>query len=403
MLWSWIKGLLGNYQGVQVTKPVTQIAEHTTPPTVSNILQIPAIWECVNKITKAMACLPMDVLKIVDDDGNTELVTDGYLHNLLNVSPNAFMTPADFLKKITLDYLIHGNAYIRIDKARGADYIAALIPLNPEQVTTELKGSKVIYKFWSDKNEIIEYSADQIMHWKGIGNGIVGLSTVDFARTTLTEAVAAQNASIEMFTTKGKLKGILCSETPLMRQDQATEFLKSFQAMSEAPIGIPLLPSGFKFQSVALSPVETQLLQTREFIVKEFARWFNIPYGLLTGESPELVDLSNYFYETTILPMCVEIEQLFRQKIVKDESLTVKFRTSVLKRMSDQTRIQMQTSYVQNGLRTRNEIRRDDGLKRLEGADELTAQNNLYPISQLGQADATQTSQTPLTTQPQKQ
>ena len=403
MLWSWIKGLLGNYQGVQQTKPVTQIAEHTTPPTVSNILQIPAIWECVNKITKAMACLPMDVLKIVDDDGNTELVTDGYLHNLLNVSPNAFMTPADFLKKITLDYLIHGNAYIRIDKARGADYIAALIPLNPEQVTTELKGSKVIYKFWSDKNEIVEYSSDQIMHWKGIGNGIVGLSTVDFARTTLTEAVAAQNASIEMFTTKGKLKGILCSETPLMRQDQATEFLKSFQAMSEAPIGIPLLPSGFKFQSVALSPVETQLLQTREFIVKEFARWFNIPYGLLTGESPELVDLSNYFYETTILPMCVEIEQLFRQKIVKDESLTVKFRTSVLKRMSDQTRIQMQTSYVQNGLRTRNEIRRDDGLKRLDGADELTAQNNLYPISQLGQADATQTSQTPLTTQPQKQ
>ena len=403
MLWSWIKGLLGNYQGIQQTKPVTQIAEHTTPPTVSNILQIPASWECVNKITKAMACLPMDVLRVVDEDGNTELVADGYLHNLLNVSPNAFMTPADFLKKITLDYLIHGNAFIRIDKARGADYIAALIPLNPEQVTTELKGSKVIYKFWSDKNEIVEYSADQIMHWKGIGNGIVGLSTVDFARTTLTEAVAAQNASIEMFTTKGKLKGILCSETPLMRQDQATDFLKSFQAMSEAPIGIPLLPSGFKFQPVALSPVETQLLQTREFIVKEFARWFNIPYGLLTGESPELVDLSNYFYETTILPMCVEIEQLFRQKIVKDESLTVKFRTSVLKRMSDQTRIQMQTSYVQNGLRTRNEIRRDDGLKRLDGADELTAQNNLYPISQLGQADATQTPQTPLTTQPQKQ
>ena len=403
MLWSWIKGLLGNYQGVQQTKPVTQIAEHTTPPTVSNILQIPAIWECVNKITKAMSCMPIDVLRVVDDDGNTELVSDGYLPHLLNVSPNAFMTPADFLKKITLDYLIHGNAFIRIDKARGADYIAALIPLNPEQVTTELKGSKVIYKFWSDKDTIIEYSSDQIMHWKGIGNGIVGLSTVDFARTTLTEAVAAQNASIEMFATKGKLKGLLCAETPILRQDQAKEFINRFNEMAQAPIGIPLLPSGFKFQSVALSPAETQLLQTREFIVKEFARWFNIPYGLLTGESPELVDLSNYFYETTILPMCVELEQLFRQKVVKQDDLTVKFRTSVLKRMSDQTRIQMQTSYVQNGLRTRNEIRRDDGLKRIEGADELTAQTNLCPLDQLGEADASQVSQTPLTTQPQKQ
>ena len=71
--------------------------------------------------------------------------------------------------------------------------------------------------------------------------------------------------------------------------------------------------------------------------------------------------------------------------------------------MSDQTRIQMQTSYAQNGLRTRNELRRDDGLERIDGADQLTAQNNLFPVDQLGQNDPTQTSQTPLTEQPVKQ
>ena len=173
--------------------------------------------------------------------------------------------------------------------------------------------------------------------------------------------------------------------------------------MKKAPLGIPLLPSGFKFQSLSLSPAETQLLETREFIVKEFSRWFGIPYGLLTGDAPELVDLSNYFSETTILPMCIELEQILKQKVVKDESLTVKFRTSVLKRMSDQTRISMQTSYAQNGLRTRNELRREDGYKWMEGADELTAQNNLYPLNKLGESDASQTPQTPLSTQPVKQ
>lgn len=63
----------------------------------------------------------------------------------------------------------------------------------------------------------------------------------------------------------------------------------------------------------------------------------------------------------------------------------------------------MQTSYAQNGLRTRNELRREDGYSRIDGADELTAQNNLFPVSKLGQNDPTQTPQTPLTTQPQKQ
>ena len=350
-----------------------------------------------------MSCLPCDVLRIVDDDGNTELVEDGQLFFLLNRSPNNYMTPADFIKKITLDYLIHGNAFVRIDKARGADYIAALIPLNPEQVKTVLNGSTVTYEYYSDQNTIEKYTADRIMHWKGIGNGLVGLSTVDFARTTLTEAVSAQNASIDMFKNKGKLNGILSAETPIMNKNQSKDFLDRFTEMRNAPIGVPLLPSGFKFQPLSLSPADTQLLETREFIVKEFARWFGIPYGLLTGEASELVDLSNYFYETTILPMCIELEQILKQKVVRDESLMVKFRTSVLKRMSDQTRISMQTSYAQNGLRTRNELRREDGYRWVDGADELTAQNNLYPLDKLGQANATQTSQTPLTTQPQKQ
>lgn len=402
-MWSWIKGLLGNYEGEQVTKPLAPIVPHTKPATVNNVLQIPAIWECVNKIVRSMSGLPIDILKTIDDDGNTELVKTGQLYYLLNKQPNSYMTPSDFLKKITLDYLIHGNAFVRIDKARGADYIAALVPLNAEQVKTYLKDNRVFYKYYSEKDQIIEYSSDEIMHWKGIGNGIVGLSMADFAGTTLTEAVSAQDASIEMFRNKGKLNGILSAETPIINDKQAKDFLKTFTEMRNADLGIPLLPSGFKFQSLSMSPVETQLLSTREFIVKEFSRWFGIPYGLLTGDSNDLVELSNYFYETTVLPMCIELEQVIEQKIIKDDSLHCKFRTSILKRMSDQTRVSMQTSYVQNGLRTRNELRREDGFGRIDGADELTAQNNLYPLDKLGTANANQTKQTPISEQPVKQ
>lgn len=402
-MFSWVKGLLGNYKGEQRTRPLAPIVPHTKPATVNNVLQIPAIWECVNKITRSMSGLPVDILRRVDDDGNTERITSGPMYDLLNRQPNAYMTPADFLKTITLNYLIHGNAYVRIDKARGADYIAALTPLNPEQVTTEYENGRVIYKYYSENDEVIKYSSADIMHWKGIGNGLVGLSTVDFASTTLTEAVSAQDASIEIFRNKGKLNGILAAETPLLNKKQTDDFLDRFGEMKNADLGMPLLPAGFKFQPVSLSPAETQLLSTREFIVKEFSRWFGIPYGLLTGDGGDLVELSNYFYETTILPMCIELEQVIQQKIIKDPDIHVKFRTSILKRMSDQTRVSMQTSYVQNGLRTRNELRREDGLGRIEGADELTAQNNLYPLDKLGQQNAQQVPQTPINEKPIKQ
>ena len=402
-MWTWLTGLFGSYRGTQRRSPYVPIAEHTQPVTIQSALQIPAVWECVNKITRSMSGLPIDVLEVIDRDGNTRRDESSRLYRLLNVSPNAFQTPADFLKRITVDYLTEGNAFIRLEKAQGADYTAALTPLPPGQVQVNNTPDGVRYVYLSEDGEQITYTSADIMHWKGIGNNLVGMSLIHFAGTSLTEAASAQNASIELFRNKGKISGILSSESPILNQKQMKDFIESFTAMKNADVGVPLLPQGFKFQQLGLSPVDTQLLQTREFIVKEFARWFGIPYGLLTGEASELVDLSNYFYETVIMPMCTELEQVLTRGLVKSDKIRLKFRTSVLKRMSDTTKIQMQTSYAQNGLRTRNELRREDGLERMDGADQLTAQNNLYPVDKLGESDATQTPQTPLTDQPVKQ
>ena len=402
-MWSWITGLFGTYRGTQRREPYAPISEHTAPVTIQSALQIPAVWECVNKITRSMSCLPIDVLEVIDRDGNTRRDESGRLYRLLNVSPNASQTPADFLKRITVDYLTEGNAFIRMERARGADYIAALTPLPPGQVRVENTADGVRYIYLSETGEQITYTPADIMHWKGIGNNTVGMSMIHFAGTSLTEAASAQNASIDLFRNKGKMNGILSSESPILNKTQMRDFISAFQEMKNADLGVPLLPQGFKFQQLGLSPVDTQLLQTREFIVREFARWFGIPYGLLTGEASELVDLSNYFYETVIMPMCTELEQVLTRGLIKNDKIRLKFRTSVLKRMSDTTKIQMQTSYAQNGLRTRNELRREDGLERMDGADQLTAQNNLYPVDKLGESDATQTPQTPLTAQPVKQ
>lgn len=400
-MWNFLKGLLGNYKGYQQSKPMTSIVEDVTPATINNILQIPSIFQCVDLIANTMATLPCDVLEETED-GRRVLDKKCNLYFLLNKSPNKHMTPFTFFQTLTLNYLIHGNGFAKIQYAKGSDYVASLTPLNAEQVRVKNKGNSIIYEYYSEDDTIEEIDENHMLHWRNIGNGIIGLSIADFSRTTLTEAANAQNSSINIFKNKGKINGILSSDN-LIDKRQSQEFLKTFQEMKNANVGVPLLPSGFKFQQLALSPADTQLLQTREFIVKEFARWFQIPYGMLTGDNANIDNLIKYFYKTKILPMCRSLEQVLMQKIpCKSDSHIISFRLSELNRASDTERSQINATYVQNGIKSRNEVRREEGWIDIEGGDLYTAQTNLAPLDKLGQFDPSQTSQTTISDQPIK-
>lgn len=398
-MWSFFKGLFGQYKGYQRAEPTSAIVPETKAPTVDNLLQIPEIWNCVGKIANTMASLPCDVLKIADN-GRTEIDKDCDLFYLLSRKPNKDMTPFDFFRAMSLNYLIHGNAYALISRA--GKKVIALTPLNAKQMRVKVENA-VTYEYYSKDDEIVSYSADDILHWKNLGNGIMGMSLADFARSTLTEAASAQNAAIDIFKNKGKLTGILTSQNILSKAQKA-EIAEQFAAMRSMG-RMPVLPADLHYQALSASPAEQQLLQTREFIVKQFCAWFGVPMALINGEGGALDETLNFFYKTTILPICSSLEQVIMSKIAcNDSEHTIKFRLSFLNRANDAQRAQLNATYVQNGIKTRNEVRREEGLKDVEGGDTLTAQTNLAPIDQLNAAnfDPSQTPQTTISTTPTK-
>lgn len=398
-MFNFIKGLFGQYKGYQRAEPAAAIVPETKAPTVDNLLQIPEIWNCVGKIANTMASLPCDVLKIAEN-GRTEIDKDCDLFYLLSRKPNKNMTPFDFFRAMTLNFLIHGNAYALISRA--GKKVIALTPLNAKQMRVKVENA-VTYEYYSKDDEIVSYSADDILHWKNLGNGIMGMSLADFARSTLTEAASAQNAAIDIFKNKGKLTGILTSQNILSKAQKA-EIAEQFAAMRSMG-RMPVLPADLHYQALAASPAEQQLLQTREFIVKQFCAWFGVPMALINGEGGALDETLNFFYKTTILPICSSLEQVIMSKIAcNDSEHTIKFRLSFLNRANDSQRAQLNATYVQNGIKTRNEVRREEGLKDVEGGDTLTAQTNLAPIDQLNAAnfDPSQTPQTTISTTPTK-
>ena len=70
----------------------------------------------------------------------------------------------------------------------------------------------------------------------------------------------------------------------------------------------------------------------------------------------------------------------------------VRFRLGELNRADDQARAAIYATQVQNGLRTRNEIRNAEGWNPadVDHADTLTVQSNLIPLEKLGQTAPSQ-------------
>ena len=148
---------------------------------------------------------------------------------------------------------------------------------------------------------------------------------------------------------------------------------------------IPIIPASLRFQQLSLSPADTQLLETRRYTSSEICRWFGVPEAMLTGEASKIEDVERHFYRTTILPLCLSADQSCSKKIpcTSEKSHIVKFRLSELNRASDAERASLNATYVQNGIKSRNEVRREEGLKDVDGGDILTAQINLASIENL--------------------
>lgn len=409
-LFRWVGSILGaqgDHAGYQMNKPMTQPISRARTIGPDGAMQIAAVWACVDLLARTMASLPCDVYT-VEADGTRRADTKCNLHYLLTQSPNAVMTPFEFWQTMTMHRVLRGNAYALIK--RHTDGTArSITPLNPDQMVVDTTDGRLVYYYTNQFNKAVKYRLDDIMHWKTLGNGIIGMSCLEYMRASTYEGAVAQDAAIDMYAGKGRISGILTSQAQLNTK-QKIEISEQFKHMKEG--GIPVLPAALTFQQLSLSPADTQLLQTRQFNIDEICRWFGVPSALINGAGgaagSNIEQVTANFYRSTILPMCISAEQVIMKRIACFDERSkheVHFRLSFLNRANDKDRYAMNAQAVQNGWKTRNEVRLDEGLAPIDDpkANALTVQNNLTTIDQLGAADPSQVPQTPLTEEPIRQ
>lgn len=381
--------------GSQRSGPGRSLIDNLSPVSADTVLQISAVWASLALVAKNMATLPLFTYWNVN--GNRELARGSALWELLHESPNSRMTPAEFWTALFINLLLRGNAYARLERDDDGN-VYAMWPMSADQVEPRVlpDGSMVyVYRLGSDVAILADSS---VLHIKEMGNGTVGYSRLDYMRATANEAATSQEAANKLFLNGGKPSGVLMLDR-VLNKDQRKAVQQDFAEMALGTAQrLHVLEAGMRYQQINLTPEDIQLLETRQFTIHEFGRWFGIPSILLNSTEGTTTlgsssgEIIGSFYKTSLRPTLVGIEQAIRKRVMSPAQrvqFTCEYSIDALLRADLSARMPQYATGVQNGIFTRNECRQLENLPPLPGGDELTAQMNLAPLDQLGQAPQT--------------
>ena len=393
--WFGNVGSTGQQDGIQFGEPFTKVYDRTQDYGIDGALQVSAVWASVELLTDNIASLPLFVYrKATGPEGHKTLARDTQLYDLLHTSPNRRHTSVEYWQYMTLNYLVRGNAYARLVR-NDAGEVIEMWPLSSDQVEVEvLKDRSVIYKY-SYEGQIAVYNENSILHWKDKGNGTIGMSRLDYMRSSVGLAIDAQNHSRNTFRKSGKRPGVFMIDK-LLTAEQRNAIRANYSGLVEgSEDDLLVLEAGAKFEALSLSPVDLQMMETRRFSVEDIARWFGIPSVMINDTAKTTTwgtgidQIIQGFYKFRLRPMLESLEQCIERRVLtprQRELFSVEFSLEAILRGSYLERLEAGSKAVQNGLMTRNEWRQLENLPPVEGADILTAQVNLAPINQLGQA-----------------
>ena len=359
--------------------------------TVDSAMQLSAVWACIRLISETVATLPL-VLYETSDDGQRTVAANDPLHPLLLRSPNADNTAVEFWEGVAISLCLFGNAYAR--KEMSGTRLIALTPLAADKMTVSRNNQGALIYRYSGKEAKGDYREDQIFHVRGFGGaGDTGLSPIAFARQTIGTALATDELAGTIFANGARPSGILTSEQllkPEQRKQLRENIVEPFIG-SEKAGGIMVLEAGLKYQTVTMTPEDSQFLQTRAFQVEEICRWFRVP-PFMVGHTEKSTSWGSGLEQQLIAfltfalgPYLRRIEQAVQRSLIAPEArgrLKPEFKVEGLLRTDSAARAGFYTVMVQNGIMTRNEVRRLENLPPMDGGDTLTVQSQNVPLGQ---------------------
>ena len=356
-------------------------------------LKVSPVWRCVELITNSVALLPIEFYE-KDKSGRKELERH-YLTDLFHVRPNRWMKPRDFRKAMTMQMVMWSNAYAEI--VWSGSRPVALMPLRPGRMTPFITDDGQLTYHYQIESGVKVYAPKSILHLKGFGtDGIVGLERNTYARQTLGVSVSADVFASKQFANGGRSSGGYLTVDSFLTDPQRAQIKALYEGMTETAYNkgkLWLLEGGVKYDPDTINPDTMQMIETRTMQLGEVARFFGVPEVMIgagaNGASAWPASFEQQvlsFLTFTLQDYLDEWQASIRYSLMTpsdSRKIIVEHDTSNFIKMDSKTRAEVQSKLVQNGLKTRAEIRAFNNDKFIDGSDELTVQTNLSPLDEL--------------------
>jgi HK97 family phage portal protein len=380
--------------GDQDSSPSVSAYDETANIGIDSAMQISTVWACVTLIAENMASLPL-VPFVIDKDGSRAIDRDSDLYTILHDRPNGIHTAMSFWMIMYFNFILRGNAYAKKETYPNGE-LKSLQPLSSCQMRVVINDSGELLYRYQNGYSIQTYTQNQIFHVRGLGNSAMGLGVLDYMRASAGISIKAQNHLVKTFSKDARRPGILSTGGPVLNDVQRKAVKKNFGDIASGNgQELYLMEGGFKFEALGMSPADIQLLETRKFTVQDISRWFGVP-SILANDTQETTSLGSSvsqiiegFYKLKLRPMAVIFEQASKMQLLtpaqRAKRTIIEYNMDALLRANLSERMEIYAKSGQNGMETRNEMRRKENLPPLPGGDMLTVQSNLVPLDKLGE------------------
>lgn len=351
-------------------------------------MNLSTVYRCVNLIADSVAQLPFEPYK-TDTKGFKKRFQNHPAYHILNCEPNARMTRFTFIKLLISSMLLRGNGYAYIVRDEKGD-VKELIYLPSEYVT--IVPPKYIYEPVSYKVTGFEFDveAKDMIHLLNYSyDGVQGISTISFARDSLTLALNTEKHARNFFAKGCNIGGLLKVHSSLNDMQKAAikqSWVQAFDADNGDSNGVALLEGNMEYTPVSVSARDAQLIESQEVNTVTLCRWFGVSpvmIGDLTHSSYSTVEATNIsFLSNTLQPILTKIELEFKRKLFKEHGdIDVKFDVSELLRTDKQSQSEYYQKMILNGIMSVNEVRRELNLVPVDGGDVNFIAANLLSLT----------------------
>jgi HK97 family phage portal protein len=218
----------------------------------------------------------------------------------------------------------------------------------------------------------------------------VGLSAIEFGRQAIGLGLAAEEFGARFFGDGAHPTSIISTDSEVTKE-QAEVIKERIREALQNRRDPAVLGLGLKWQQVQINPEESQFLETIKANSLTIAKFFGLASAaeLIGAESTASMTYANVSQKSLNLltyglrPWLRRLEDIYDEMTVRP--MRVRAKVDDMLRVDPKTRVDIQSEQIRAGLRTQNELRREDNRPPVDGGDRLLWPP--YGTTALGEGD----------------